>query len=124
MSAEKLGFIYAYTTSEHTHEHKSMHTPTYTRKVFFYYLFVIFLYNKRKFKSVVFSYPCLSFRHYNQYKAVYMEMEFVNDVKWATLLTVSDAHRRPRRRHYEGNKSRMSQVDVNDASIMASWIQP
>ena len=53
-----------------------------------------------------------------------MEMEFAYDVKWATLLTVSDAHRRPRRRHVKGNKSRMSQVDVNDASIMASWIQP
>ena len=99
------------------------HPHTHAR-FFFYYLFIIFLYNKRKFKSVVFSYPCLSFRHYNQYKAVYMEMEFAYDVKWATLLTVSDAHRRPRRRHVKGNKSRMSQVDVNDASIMASWIQP
>ena len=45
------------------------------------------------------SYPWLSFRHYNQYKAVYMEMEFAYDVKQATLPTVSDTHRRPRWRH-------------------------
>ena len=49
-----------------------------------------------------------------------MEMEFAYDVKWATFPTVSNAHRRPRRRHSKGNKSRMSHLDDNDGSIMAS----
>ena len=40
---------------------------------------------------------------------MYMEIEFAYDVKWAS---------------YKGNKSRMSHIDVNDGSIMASGIQP
>ena len=39
----------------------------------------------------------------------YMEMEFAFDVKWATLPTVSDAHRRPSRCHYKENESHRRQ---------------
>ena len=53
-----------------------------------------------------------------------MEMEFAYEVKGATLPTINNAHHQPHRLRQMGNKSRMSHIDVKDASIMASEIQP
>ena len=53
-----------------------------------------------------------------------MEMEFANDVKWAMLPTVKRRSPSTTSASLKGNKSQMSYIDVNDASIMALGIQP
>ena len=51
-------------------------------------------------------------------------MGFAYDVKWTTLPTVSDAHRRHADVIKKENKSQVSHINVNDLSNIVSGIQP